>query len=125
MATKICPVCHTEFTCGATPENQVCWCSSFPKIMPVESKQGCLCKTCLAKAIAERIDETIRSNSHNQMLEIASQYRNDDRLIEYIDYTIENASCVFTKWYHLKRGTCCGNGCRNCPYTSSEKKQID
>ncbi|MEZ0130904.1 DUF5522 domain-containing protein, partial [Flavobacterium sp. LBUM151] len=19
-------------------------------------------------------------------------------------------------WFHLKRGTCCGNNCRHCPY---------
>lgn len=23
---------------------------------------------------------------------------------------------VFTADYHLKRGYCCGNGCRHCPY---------
>lgn len=23
---------------------------------------------------------------------------------------------VFTRTYHLKRGYCCGNGCRHCPY---------
>ena len=23
---------------------------------------------------------------------------------------------VFTAKYHLKKGTCCGNGCKHCPY---------
>ncbi|WP_192346555.1 DUF5522 domain-containing protein [Algoriphagus sp. Y33] len=23
---------------------------------------------------------------------------------------------VFTKKYHLKRGYCCGSGCKHCPY---------
>lgn len=23
---------------------------------------------------------------------------------------------VFTETYHLKRGTCCGNGCKHCPF---------
>jgi hypothetical protein len=23
---------------------------------------------------------------------------------------------VFTEAYHLKRGTCCGNGCKHCPF---------
>jgi hypothetical protein len=23
---------------------------------------------------------------------------------------------VFTEAYHLKRGICCGSGCRHCPY---------
>ena len=38
-------------------------------------------------------------------------------LIEGIDYTIEGGVVlVFTAWYHLKRGGCCGSGCRHCPY---------
>jgi hypothetical protein len=31
-------------------------------------------------------------------------------------YFDESGLIVFTKKYHLKRGYCCGNGCRNCPY---------
>lgn len=23
---------------------------------------------------------------------------------------------VFTAFYHLKRGSCCGSGCRHCPF---------
>ncbi|MBX2974679.1 MAG: hypothetical protein KF721_01005 [Ignavibacteriaceae bacterium] len=23
---------------------------------------------------------------------------------------------VFTAYYHLRRGGCCGSGCRHCPY---------
>ena len=37
-------------------------------------------------------------------------------LMEEIDYNIENGLYVFTAWYHLKRGYCCENGCRHCPY---------
>jgi hypothetical protein len=33
------------------------------------------------------------------------------------DYTIENGLLVFTAAYHLKRGSCCGSGCRHCPYS--------
>ncbi|WP_145245431.1 DUF5522 domain-containing protein [Aeoliella mucimassa] len=32
------------------------------------------------------------------------------------DYTIENGRLVFTAEYLLRRGTCCGSGCRHCPY---------
>jgi Family of unknown function (DUF5522) len=32
------------------------------------------------------------------------------------DYYVENGLFVFTKSYHLRRGYCCKNGCRNCPY---------
>jgi hypothetical protein len=37
--------------------------------------------------------------------------------LEKEDYYIENGKYVFTEQYHLKRGSCCGSGCRNCPYT--------
>jgi len=35
-----------------------------------------------------------------------------------IDYTIdpETGYLIFTRAYHLKRGSCCGSGCRHCPY---------
>jgi hypothetical protein len=32
------------------------------------------------------------------------------------DYYMEGANLVFTAAYHLKRGYCCGSGCRHCPY---------
>lgn len=33
-----------------------------------------------------------------------------------MDYYKENGYIIFTKEYLLKRGYCCKNGCRNCPY---------
>ncbi|MBD5655532.1 MAG: hypothetical protein IAI50_10205 [Candidatus Eremiobacteraeota bacterium] len=32
------------------------------------------------------------------------------------DYYFEGSAVVFTAAYHLRRGTCCGNGCRHCPF---------
>ena len=32
------------------------------------------------------------------------------------DYYLENGLLVYTAAYHLKRGSCCGSGCRHCPY---------
>ena len=37
-------------------------------------------------------------------------------LREYEDYYIEDGFWIFTAAFHLKRGYCCGNGCRHCPY---------
>ncbi|MBK8397873.1 MAG: hypothetical protein IPL26_21875 [Leptospiraceae bacterium] len=34
-------------------------------------------------------------------------------------YYFENGLMVFTEKFHLKRGFCCGNGCRHCPYFRS------
>jgi hypothetical protein len=38
-------------------------------------------------------------------------------LSEGIDYyLLPDGRLVFTEAYHLKRGYCCGNGCKHCPY---------
>lgn len=31
-------------------------------------------------------------------------------------YFDERGLMVFTRAYHLKRGTCCQSGCRHCPW---------
>ncbi len=44
-------------------------------------------------------------------------------LVEGRDYYIENGLYVFTEAYHLRRGSCCGSGCRHCPYREEATKQ--
>ncbi len=36
------------------------------------------------------------------------------------DYYFDGPYIVFTAAYLLKRGTCCGSGCRHCPYRGTE-----
>lgn len=36
-------------------------------------------------------------------------------------YTEENGLMVFTAQYHLRRGYCCKNNCRHCPYRPGKK----
>jgi len=36
--------------------------------------------------------------------------------LEPEDYYYEGELLVFTAAYHLKRGSCCGSGCRHCPW---------
>ena len=31
-------------------------------------------------------------------------------------YLNKNGLMVLTSTYHLKKGFCCGNGCKHCPY---------
>jgi hypothetical protein len=38
------------------------------------------------------------------------------------DFYIEDGKYVFTKEFHLKRGFCCGNQCRHCPFQPVHKK---
>jgi hypothetical protein len=38
-------------------------------------------------------------------------------LVENVDYYVDpDGRFVFTREYHLARGTCCESGCRHCPY---------
>jgi hypothetical protein len=40
------------------------------------------------------------------------------KLIEGEDfYYNEQGYVVLTEKYHLEKGSCCGNGCRHCPYS--------
>jgi|688.fasta_scaffold37608_4 hypothetical protein len=40
-----------------------------------------------------------------------------EELIEGIDfYYNEDGYCVLTELYHIKKGFCCGNGCKHCPF---------
>jgi hypothetical protein len=41
------------------------------------------------------------------------------------DYYFEGPYLVFTAAYHLKRGSCCGSGCRHCPYGNAPAKSAD
>jgi|CZKL01.1.fsa_nt_gi hypothetical protein len=36
--------------------------------------------------------------------------------LEPEEYYFDGPYMVFTETYHLKRGYCCGSGCRHCPY---------
>jgi len=39
-----------------------------------------------------------------------------DEPIEGVDYVVEDGRWVMSASMLARRGTCCGNGCRNCPY---------
>lgn len=42
----------------------------------------------------------------------------NNRLEEEDFYFNEDGLLVFTRTYHLKRGYCCKNKCKHCPYNS-------
>lgn len=114
--TRQCPECNTGFSCDPEQVQASCWCYSYPAFVPVEAGQTCRCPNCLANLVGETIESHLNSLSREEALILASRYRNDRTLIENIDYTIESGNLVFSRWYHLKRGSCCGNRCRHCPY---------
>jgi hypothetical protein len=46
------------------------------------------------------------------------------RLVEGEDYYREGAAFVFTELYHLRRGYCCENNCRHCPFGADEGRAV-
>lgn len=45
------------------------------------------------------------------------------KLLEGIDFYIENDYVVFTEKFLKNRGYCCKSGCRHCPYGFKRKKK--
>jgi 2-iminoacetate synthase ThiH len=44
------------------------------------------------------------------------------QLEKYKDYYLDKDRVIFTAAFHINRGSCCGNGCRHCPYTKPHKR---
>ena len=42
--------------------------------------------------------------------------------IKDIHYYMEGERVIFTALFHIQRGSCCGNGCRHCPYEPKHTK---
>ncbi|MDG1145917.1 MAG: DUF5522 domain-containing protein [Flavobacteriales bacterium] len=49
-----------------------------------------------------------------------SQFRNLDPEDYYLS---DEGYIVYTEKYHLKRGYCCQNGCKHCPYDFKKRKK--
>lgn len=46
-----------------------------------------------------------------------------EKFTEGVDYYFENGLMILTAHFLKKRGYCCKNGCRNCPYLIEETKE--
>ncbi|RJG42104.1 cysteine-rich CWC family protein [Motilimonas pumila] len=129
LSASPCPQCKEVVVCGAArASEQACWCMQLPplsRILPplpaAEVSDQCLCQTCLLKRQSERLKQLYRTHSTAQLVDLAQPFRDQGPLLEWLDFTIENGYHVFSRWFHLKRGQCCGNGCRHCPYDESSK----
>ncbi len=120
IVSKTCNQCKQAFDCGLTEGNS-CWCAKYPPIFEPDPAIDCYCPACFYEAIKLKIDFFVsemtpeRAKTDNKAKGIVSL-----SLMEGIDYYLENGNYVFTSWYHLKRGSCCGNDCRHCPYSRKE-----
>jgi 2-iminoacetate synthase ThiH len=45
------------------------------------------------------------------------------QLVENEDYYLDHGLMVLTASYHLRRGYCCEQGCRHCPYRNTTKEK--
>jgi 23S rRNA (cytidine1920-2'-O)/16S rRNA (cytidine1409-2'-O)-methyltransferase len=45
------------------------------------------------------------------------------RLVEDVDYYFEGGLMVLTESFLLRRGYCCGSGCRHCPYPEGDQSK--
>jgi hypothetical protein len=52
------------------------------------------------------------------------QTSKQEKLIEGVDYYFENGLMVLTAHFLLKRGYCCGSGCRHCPYPKEAESNL-
>jgi len=46
--------------------------------------------------------------------------KKQEKFVEGVDFYFENGLMVLTKHFLEKRGFCCLNNCRNCPYPKQQ-----
>lgn len=104
---ETCPLCGAGNRCGAREMRSggTCWCARYdvpPEILSrLPVRGGCLCPGCL-----ERVSG-VRPAKSPVLSPRPDEY--------YLD---PDGRMVFKAEYHLRRGFCCGSGCRHCPYTA-------
>ncbi len=114
---KNCPECGTGFSCGRDHETGACWCDRLPAILPPTPGLECLCEKCLVIRLRSPVAAYIAAIPPERRRQSeAMRHAAPGPLVEGLDFYRENGYTVFTEWHHLKRGECCGNGCRHCPY---------
>ena len=120
-----CPVCGGDNRCRVAKGDLYkgpCWCEEI--IVPGHIlralagdrfEPACLCRPCL-ETLA-RLSQELGGDPAAVLREIqglldSSRLPNPEEDF-YLD---RNGNTVFTAAYHLRRGTCCGNQCRHCPF---------
>lgn len=112
---KSCPRCEAIFECKVGDVAN-CQCSevalnAYTKTFLSKTQYDCLCKKCLVEL------QNLVSRAESQ------DFPKQSHLLEAgTHYYIENGYWVFTEYYHLLRGHCCGNGCRHCAYGFKKEK---
>lgn len=122
-----CPLCARDNRCRVAKGHLYkgpCWCHriSVPqhilrRLAADFAEPACLCRPCLETIarLAQEKDtlETILSEARKLMSARTPEPISPDEPDFYLD---ANGNTVFTAAYHLRRGSCCDNGCLHCPY---------
>lgn len=111
---KLCSNCQRPFNCSVSKPT-TCWCTSIPAIFSATEGADCLCSNCLIEQFQARVSAYVDDLQAGKIKNLAPHYHTAS-LQEGIDYYMENGLMVLSSWFHLKRGGCCGNACRHCPY---------
>jgi hypothetical protein len=57
-------------------------------------------------------------------IKLRESKQKQQKLVEDVDYYFDQGLMVLTAHYLSKRGYCCGNGCRHCPYPDAQKSNL-
>jgi hypothetical protein len=109
---SLCPLCGNPNECQlctAAVYKGPCWCygvqipAALVARVPDESRnRSCICRRC--------VEEFQRHEGAKLPQPLCAD-----------DFYYSAGKMVFTETYHLRRGYCCGNGCRHCPYSQLER----
>lgn len=116
---KICLACGEHFECTISEH---CWCTRMPNLLSVEKEDDCYCPSCFSS----RLKKYFESNPEKAQPYFEKKSKKAEEKVlhceEGVDYYINSdGNWVFTSFYHLKKGYCCLNECKHCPYGYKKK----
>jgi len=110
-----CPLCggaNECQICSPAAFKGLCWCiqAQIPEellaqVPPDLRNKACICRACV---LAFQ-----RKHSGMAMRKILPD-----------DFYFDGGLMVFTAAHHLRRGYCCGSGCRHCPYAAAKSSSL-
>ena len=109
-----CPLCARPNDCRLCTREAykgTCWCEAMllpqellERVPLAQRDQACICARCVQAYHRARV-------ARHPILAGPG------------DFTVESGGLlVFTAHYLLRRGFCCGSGCRNCPYPGEVRR---
>jgi hypothetical protein len=112
-APELCPLCGCANDCRlctTTLYKDECWCARkeipaalLQRVTPDSLHRACICRQCV-----DQFHRETEPPSAPQVLQPGDYYMDAKGLM------------VFTAAYHLRRGHCCQNNCRHCPYREAK-----